>query len=180
MRASVAKSAVLDGAKIAFLARSFENTPQQCDFRYVGWGATAEQVKRTEAATGPIWYEDANVISYETTFDTQPAIVSFFFNDGELTEGVYGFQGTSDDYANHSKAEAFFTTLFGAPVESKETWTDVLKSSPDKNAAIRLGQLQLFAMWETSRSRIAVLCWANEGHGVIHSIRYRSVIIANN
>ena len=180
MKTSEEKSTVLDGAKIAFITKCFENTPQQSDFRYVCWGATREQVKRAEAGTEPIWYEDENVISYETTFNTQPTIVSFFFDNNRLTEGLYGLQGTSDDYAAYSNAKAFFTGLFGAPVETKESWTDGLAKSPVKNTAIRLGQLQLLAMWETPRSRILVLCWAKEGQGVSHSIRYRSRIIANN
>ena len=180
MKTSVAKSAVLDGSRLAFITKCLENTPQQPDFRYVNWGATREQVKRTEAGTGPIWYEDASVISYETTFDTRSAIVSFYFDNDRLTEGVYGLQGTSDDYAAYSKAVDFFTVLCGTPVETKESWTDALEKSPDKNTAIRLGRLHLFAMWETPRSTIGVLCWAKEGQDVLHSIRYRSVIIANN
>lgn len=168
------KSAVLDGKKIAFIAKLCENTQQQSDFRYVSWGATREQIKRTEARTGPIWYEDENVISYETTFDSRSAIVAFLFANDRLTEGIYRLLGTSDDYGAYSKTMGFFSLLFGTPVETKEFWTDAPKKSPEKNTAIRLGELHLLAMWETPRSRISVLCQAKEGQGVIHSIRYES------
>jgi hypothetical protein len=175
------ENAALDGAKIAFITKCLENTPQQADFRYVKWGASKNQIKRTEAGTGPIWYEDENVISYETTFDTRSAIVSFFFDNDRLTEGVYGLQGTSDDYATYSKSEAIFSSLFGTPIATRELWTDEsLKESLDQNTAIQLGKLQFFAMWETPRSRIGVSCVEKEEKGVIHSIHYRSAIIANN
>jgi len=175
------ENVALDGAKIAFIAKCLENTPRQADFRFVNWGTTKERVKRTEVGTGPVWYEDEDVISYETTFDNRSTVVSFFFDNKRLNEGVYGLEGTFDDYATYSKTQALFAVLSGTPVETRELWTDhSLKESLEKNAAIQLGKLHLFAMWETPRSKIAVSCRKKEGNGVVHSIHYRSAIIADN
>lgn len=169
-----------DGAKLLFIGKCLENTPRQSDFRYVSWGATREQVQRTEARTGPVWYEDEKALAYQTTFDSRSAVVSFFFEDNRLTEAVYALEGTEDDFAAYSRTVAMLSVYFSQPV-SQEQWTDKSsKQDLDKNTAIAVGKLSLFAVWHTPRCKIMVGCWTKPQKGVLHSIRFEAAISQHN
>ena len=171
---------VLDGAEIAFIAKAFENTAQETDFRFVRWSATKNQVRQSEIGTSPIWFEDENVISYETTFNSNQTIVSFHFDSGRLVEAVYGFQCLPDASTTFYRLKEFYQILWGKPVESSELWSNDSNRTLDMNNALKQGTLQLFSFWKTPRSKIGITCWANEKQGVILSIRHQAAIVANN
>jgi hypothetical protein len=158
-----------------------ENSPCRPDFRYVNWGATKEQVKRTEAATAPSYKENENLITYETTFQDRPATLTFHFVHGQLAGGMYHFRAAGDNWATYCRAKGFFVLLFGPPTESTEPWTEQLEGdTSEKNSAMRSGGLAPFTRWDTSRSRVEVWVSRSETNGLYHVIRYLRRIIAEN
>lgn len=143
------------------IAYDFSKLKTSDKFRKIPWGASKEQVLKSDPSTRKETGEDYLVLTDE--LGDYSVDITYFFWRGYFIKGTYQTTDSFNDFAGYYEQYTMFkeglTKKYGRPrIDIKGNWSDVTyKNRPDKwQIALANGHLEYFAIWQKDNIVISI------------------------
>jgi hypothetical protein len=152
------------------------------DFRETNWGITSDQVKMVESEK--LVMDNGKMLSFEGTVGGLPCQIVYVFVKDQLVRGHYYFniEHKKDNiyFSDYETLKKTITEKYGPARLDDAKWkNDTYKGDNDKvGMAIRSGDLNLAAEWETPTSEIWLFL-GGENSQIKLSMKYVSKLLGN-